>query len=216
MADNSLRMELLARDFNRMLEDLSAIDASVVFRDVVRGVAERVMTSATRSTKAADAGKILSRFANKKFTTFGGKVYYLENRYADGLWSNLETMRRDSLDAKINAIGLAKQSWQHVAASFGANIAASAPGYVAAANSRGRRYPQDGSSSEAGSGSGFALTVKNTSPIAPAAGGGGALSRAMRGEVKYFERNLLNHSFATVASRAKKYPGIFVNPSLAA
>ena len=48
--------------------------------------------------------------------------------------------------------------------------------------------------------------------IAPAAGGGLALLRAMRGEIKYYERNIANGAFATVASRAKKYPGIFVRP----
>jgi len=214
MAD-TLRIELLARDFNRMLEELADIDPRVEFRDVVLGVAERVLTAATRTTKAADAGKILARFAGKRFTTFGGKVYYIENHFPDALWQRLEEMRRDSLDTKINAIGLAKQSWQHVAASFGSNIAAASPGYVAAANYRGRRYAEDGDSSESGSGAGYALTVRNTSPIAPAAGGGGALSRAMRGEVKYFERNLAKRAFATVASRAKKYPGIFARNNTA-
>jgi hypothetical protein len=207
-------MELLARDFNRMLEDLAAIDTRVAFRDVVLGVAERVMKGALSGTKAADSGKILARFANKRFTTFGGKVYYLENRYPDVLWEQIDAMRRESLEAKINAVGLAKQSWQHVASSFGSQLAA--PGYVAMANSRGRRYPEDGSSSESGGGSDFALTVKNSSPIAPAAGGGGALGRAMRGEIRYFARNIEKHAFATVESRVKKYPGVFARQSLAA
>ncbi len=211
MAD-TLRIELLARDFNRMLEDLAAIDTRVEFGAVVRGVATRVMKAALRGTKVADAGKILSRFSNKRFTTFSGKVYYLENRYPDALWGGIEKMRRESLVAKITAIGLAKQSWQHVAKSFGSDISADTPAYIAAANYNGRRYPEDGSSTETGSGAGYVLRIINSSPIAPAAGGGLALLRAMRGEIKYYERNIANGAFATVASRAKKYPGIFVRP----
>lgn len=214
MAD-TLRVELLARDFNRMLEELAAIDPRVEFRDVVLGVAERVMVAAARGTKQAETGKILARFANKRFTTFGGKVYYLENHYPDAIWSRLEAMRKDSLETKINAIGLAKQSWLHAGASFGASLASKLPAYVAAANHRGRRYAEDGSSSESGDGKGFALTVKNSSPIAPAAGGGAALGRAMRGEINYYKKSLAKSAFATLESRIKKYPGVFARNNTA-
>lgn len=209
MAD-SLKAELIHRDFSRMIEELAAIDPRVEFRDVIRGVAARVMAGAARGTKAADSGKILTRFANKRFTTFSGKVYYLENRYPDALWGGIERMREESLNTKINAIGLAKQSWQHAGASFGASIAA--PAYVAAANYNGRRHPENGSSTETGNGDGLSLTVRNDSPIAPAAGGRYALQRAFQGETRAFARNVANHAFATVASRAKKYPGIFATP----
>jgi hypothetical protein len=38
------------------------------------------------------------------------------------------------------------------------------------------------------------------------------LQRAFQGETRAFARNVANGAFATVASRAKKYPGIFVRP----
>ena len=64
MAD-SLKAELIHRDFSRMIEELAAIDSRVEFRDVIRGVAARVMAGAARGTKAADSGKILTRFASR-------------------------------------------------------------------------------------------------------------------------------------------------------
>jgi hypothetical protein len=204
----SLKAEIITRDFNRMLEELAAIDPKIEFRDVVIGAAERVVRGALRATKAAQADRIRETYNEKEYTTFNGKRYKLANRYPDPLWNKIELMRSDRLRVKLAARGLSKKSWQHVAASFGRS--AGGPGYVTAANYKGREYSQNGASKESGTGNNYALEILNHSPIVQAAGGHGALLRAMRGETRYFEMNMEKRAFATFESRAKKYPQIFM------
>lgn len=206
MAD-ALKVEIVARDFNRMLEELAAIDPRVEFRQVCLGVAERVVAGAMRATRAAAAGRIRADYDAKEYTTFNGKRYRLTNRFPDALWREISSSRRGRLSDKLKSRGLSKQSWLWVAESFGARL--SAPAYVSAASYKGRQFSEDGSSSEAGSSSDFALTVVNSSPIVSAAGGRSALLRAMRGETLYFRRNMEARAFATLESRVAKYPQIF-------
>lgn len=206
---DTLRVEIIARDFNRMLEELASIDPRIEFRDVVIGSAERVVRAALRNTKDAKAARIREAFAEKEYTTFNGKRYRLANRYPNQLWHEMSAYRRQRLDVRLNARGLAKQSWQHVAASFGASLSSAVPGYVAAANFKGRQYPQDGASTESGSATDFALAIFNYSPIVQAAGGRGALLRAMQGETRFFQVNMEKRAFATLESRVRKYPQIF-------
>lgn len=192
-----------------MLEELASIDPRIEFRDVVIGAAERVIRGAMRYTRVAEASRIRANFEDKEYTTFNGKRYKLTNRYPDKLWREIEAFRRGRLDVRLNARGLSKQSWQHVAASFGASLGDSAPGYLAAATFKGRQYPQDGASTESGGGADFALAIYNYSPIVQAAGGRSALLRAMQGETRFFEINMEKRAFATLESRVRKYPQIF-------
>lgn len=207
--NGALRIEIIARDFNRMLEELADIDPRIEFRDVVIGAAERVLRGAIRHTKDAKAAGIRGDFEAKEYTTFNGTRYRLANRYPDRLWREIAAFRRERLQVKLNARGLAKQSWQHVAAAFGASLAGATPGYVSAATFKGRQYPQDGASTESGSASDFALSIYNYSPIVQAAGGRGALLRAMQGETRYFQMNMEKRAFATLESRVRMFPQIF-------
>lgn len=209
---NTLRAEIIARDFNRMLEELAGIEPRIEWRHIVIGSAERVVNAAQRYTKTAKASKIKEDFETKQYTTFGGKRYKLSNRYRDALWREILARRLDKLEVRLGARGLSRQSWIHVGASFGAPV--SAPGFVSDAHYKGKRYAQDGASHESGSGADFALTIINTSPIVQAAGGRNALLRAMRGETQYFRRNIETGAFRTFESRAKKYPQIFARPGL--
>jgi hypothetical protein len=212
MAD-SLKVELIARDFNRMLEEFADIDGRIEFKDVVLGVAERVMRGASNYTKSADPAKIRTAYGKKQYTSFNGKVYRISNRFPDAIWNEIQRIRAEGLDVKLNARGLSRQSWNHVGASFGSSLAGDSPAYVTAANYKGRQYPEDGSSSESGTGGEYALTIKNDSPIVQAAGGKNALARAMNGETRYFEKNMEHRAFSTLASRVAKYPGVFARNS---
>ena len=207
MAENTIRGEIIARDLNRMIEELAAIDATIEFRDVIIGVAERIVNRAGKLTDAAALAKIRKSQGFKEYTTFSGKTYRMTNRFPDALWNSLTGQAYRNLQTKLNARGLAKQSWDHVGASFGAS--SDAPAYVKTANFSGRQYPTDGASKELKNAGAFALEIINSSPIVQAAGGKYALLKAMAGETMYFEKNLENRAFATVASRAKKYPQIF-------
>lgn len=210
MAD-ALKVELITRDFNRMLEELAAIDTRVEFRDVIMSEATSVIEGAMRRTKNAEAGRIRADFNSKEWTTFNGKKYHIsEWRLPDPLWREIQARRRERLQTKLNARGIARQSWLHVASSLGRTIAA--PAFVVNANYRGRQYPVDGDNREEGTGANYALTIINSSPIVQSAGGRSALLRAMQGRVGYFRRNMESRAFRTLAERAKKYPGIFTSP----
>lgn len=210
MADVGLKMELVTAQFNAMLADLSRIDPRIDFPVVVRAEAAAVAAGAMTRTKAASVAKINARAQGRKFTTFNGKVYYLGNRYPDTLWNPIDQQNKDSLQTKLRARGISKQSWLHLARSMGR--AMKAPAYVIAANYKGQQYPLDGTSAEDGSAMGFTLTVVNSSPTVQQAGGAYALIGAMSARSRYFERNMAHSFFRTVESRAKKYPGIFADP----
>jgi hypothetical protein len=207
---DGLKVELIARDFNRMIEELAAIDPTVEFSQVVTAVAVRVVQGAMNRTKSAKAASIIRRYDSKQYTTFNGKKYRLENHYPDPLWARIAQHRKDRLAARLASRGISKQSWMHVAASLGSSLVA--PGYVTAANYKGKQYREDGDKSESGSGTEFALTIINSSPIVQSAGGRGALISAMQGEIGYFQKNMEHRAFATLESRVKKYPGIFTSP----
>jgi Tfp pilus assembly protein PilN len=214
MADG-LKVEILTRDFNRMLEELAAIDPRVEFAHVVDEAATRVIAGAMRRTRAATAGGIRRDHEAKEWTTFNGKKYHIAVwRLPDPLWGEIAARRRESLQTKLNARGLSKQSWVHVAAALGRTVAA--PAYVLNANYRGQQYPIDGAATSSGSGTNYARTIINSSPIVQAAGGRAALLGAMRGEINYFRRNMAHHFYRTQAGRAAKYPGIFTSPVPAA
>jgi hypothetical protein len=214
MADG-LKVELVTRDFNRMLAELAAIDPKIEFRDIIIAEATAVVEGALRRSAAAKVQRIKDRQASRTWTTFAGKKYHIaEWRLPDHLWNQIQRQRKERLQTRLNARGLSKQSWLHVASALGKTI--SVPAYVTNANYKGQQYPIDGESSEEGVSKNYALTIINSSPIVQKAGGQFALLSAMRGRASYFRRNLAHGVFDSIATRAKKYPGIFTSPVPAA
>lgn len=208
MADPGLKMELVTRDFNRMLAELAAIDPRVEFGTVVRSEAGSVVAGAAGRTKAASREKIIARSNAQKFTTLNGKTYYIDRNYRNAdLRQQLVNARVFQRERRLAARGISKQSFVWVAKSLGTPI--KAPAYVMAANYKGRQYPQDGDTVERGSGAAFTVTIFNTSPTVQKASGQWALLGAMSARARYFERNMAHYAFSSIASRAKKYPGIF-------
>lgn len=214
MAVDAVKVELVTRDFNRMLEEFAAIDPAVEFRDIVRGLAVRVVAGALRRTRAADPKKIQAAHEKATFTTLDGKLYKLSNYFHnDELWRRIQNHRVFSLQRKLNARGLAKQSWLHLGRKIGAGPI-SAPAWVSRANFKGEQYPGDVSFLESGAGLKFQLKITNASPLMKGAGGEWALVQAMAGETKYFWTLLAKHAFRNAATRASKYPGVYVKPQL--
>lgn len=211
---NSLRMEIVARDFNRLLQELAAIDPRVEFRTVVVEMAGRVVQGAMNRTRAAQASSIRRDFESREYTTLDGKRYKLTNSYPDALWARIREFRRGRLEVKLASRGLSKRSWHHLGTLIGAALRA--PAYVTSAAYKGNSHPENARREESGTGPDYALTIINSSPIVQAAGGYGALIAAMAGETRRFEILMEQRAFRTVQSRAKAYPGIFVLPGAAA
>lgn len=208
-----LKLEVITTDFNRMLAALARIDPKIEFSQIIKAEAIAVVRTALSRTKAAKVSAIRRDAEKREFTTFGGKRYFLANRYPTPLWNSIEAQRTKSLQTKLNSRGLSKKSWLHLGALLGANL--SAPAYVQNANYNGRTYPEDAAKREEGTAAAYVLTIFNTSPIVQAAGGRRALLSAMRGRVTYFQRNLQHRAFRTIDTRAKAYPGIFVTQTAA-
>lgn len=211
MAVDALRVELVTRDFNRMLGEFASIEPKLEFADIVRAIAIRVMAGALRRTRAADPEKIKRRHESAEWTTLDGKKiklsWYLHN---DSKYAAVENHRAAVLKSKLGARGLSKQSWLHAAQKLGGDAAA--PAYVSSANSAGRTHPENASFSETGGGAAYALKVTNASPIVQQAGGEYALVGAMSAETRYFFTLLSKGAFRNAATRAAKYPGIYVRP----
>jgi hypothetical protein len=206
-----LKTYIVTRDFNRMLADLAAIAPQVEFSTVIKSEAAAVMRSAMAYTRVAEAGSIRARWAAQEWTTFGGKKYKIDEwLLPNPIWKAIRHARRESLQTKLAARGLSKQSWVHLAASFGAQLAA--PAFVINANYRSQQYPIDTHSREEGTATTYLLSVINASPIVQFAGGREALLDAMARRASYFRKNIEHGVFSSVAVRAQRYPGIFTSP----
>jgi hypothetical protein len=206
-----LKVELVTRNFNRMLADLAAIDPTISFADIIKNEATAVIGLALRYTRAANAGKIRADHAAREWVTFGGKKYNIaEWKLPNELWARVQRWRGERLRTKLNARGLAKQSWLHLATELGKQVAA--PAYVVNANFRGLQYPMNADKREEGSSTNYALTIINSSPVVLFAGGELALLRGMARRTRYFRTNMAHHFYRSLATRASKYPGIYHSP----
>lgn len=205
-----LKFDIVERNFNRYLTELAALVPEKEYSTVIRAEAVSIAQAALRRTRAASVKSIRQAAAAKEYTTFGGKRYKLSNRYPNPLWAQIKAYRKTLLENKLGARGLAKKSWVQLGAHLGQTLLA--PEYVYRANPPGRSLPDNGAVRETAIGPAYGLTLINTSPIVRFAGGERALRLAMLGRIGYFRRNLENRAFATAASRAQKYPGIFVKP----
>lgn len=213
--DIKLRSELIAGRFNAYLQELAALDPTIEFSAVVKAEAAVVMIAAMARTKAADVGKIRSAVNDLEWVTLSGKRYRVGEtsgegwRLPDPLWAQIEAYRQQRADLKLAGRGLSKQSWLLLARTL-RDVQARAPAYVAGANYKGRQYPENVSATEGSTPAGYILTVLNDSPVVQHAGGQWAILGAMQGRIAYFRRNLQHRAFETIASRARKYPGIWV------
>ena len=205
---DGLRSQIITRDFDKMLVELSNMAPQVDFSTVVKAIATSVVQRAMDRTKAAAAGAIRANYASKEWTTLDGKRYKLSWLMPDPTWSAIMEKRQRNLASRLAARGLGKQSWLGIASAIGQAI--DAPAYVRAAAYKNRQYSQDGTAWETASGTSYALTILNISPILPHAGGYGALLSSMAIETNKFRANMAHQFYLTAERRAAKYPGIFM------
>jgi hypothetical protein len=214
-----LKVELITRDFSRMLADLAAIDITVEFSAVVDSSAARVSQGALNRTVAAKPEKIRRDHDSRQFTSFNGRTYRLANRLPDEVWRQISNHRAARLQQKLAARGLAKQNWLHLHRKIrndskrGGFIGdVRAPSYVASANRLGEQYPGNVLTVSRGDAQGYMREIAITSPLIKGGRMEPALVFAMAGETRYYERNCAHRFYLTHASRAAKYPGVFVTP----
>lgn len=205
---DGLKVEIITRDFGRMLESLASIDPTVEFKTVVDEIAARVAYRAMSLTVSAKAGDIRARWEGQEVTTFNGKVVRLDWRFPSTQWAALKEQRQKSLNNRLAARGTAKQSW--LGFTRGIKKTIEAPAYVVSANYKGHTHETDSQAREQGSNRGYMLTLIQNSPLIIGGRMERALFSAMAGQTRRFETLMEVRAFRTLASRAEAYPGIFL------
>ncbi len=179
--------------------------------DVVEFETSKVIEGAIRHTDAATVGKIRDHENSRDFRTLdaghGRKTYNLNWRYPDAVWRQIEQARKTSLERKLKARGLSKQSWQMLADLLG--LVVKAPAFVRrAVASTGLSYPQNARVRRSRTADKFGIWLSNAQPTVAAINGRAALLKAINGRVAYFFTNLRKGTFTDLAKIAARYPGL--------
>ena len=117
--------------------------------------------------------------------------------------------KKQELDARIGARGLARQGWWQ----FGRLLAfaVKVPAFVTRAKpSDGKEYPAAESFRVINTFGRYIIRIRTERPtlLVPFVGGERALRRAMNGRAAYFRRNLKHGVFNDVKTIARRYPGV--------
>ena len=176
----SIRID--ASNFNKAIKELSRL-SGVGIEEVIRSETAAVLQKTMSLTKAAEAGKIRSRFDRKKIS-------------------------KDKMQELLRRRGLAKQSWLALAKKLGLPV--NAPGYVQKATVKEKPYPQKVRSDQKGKRGSFQITITNEMLTTINANGKAALAKAINGRVGYFKRNLKKKVFGNWRTIAEKYKGLKV------
>jgi hypothetical protein len=193
--------------FSKMCIELSKFTPTKSVRDAYISEIGKVLERASKLTAVAKAQKIKQSHESKKWTTFKGKRYYLDNKYPDDTWNSLVAFRKANYKSALKARGLSKQSWYKLAEKLGARF--NAPAFVKnAIPSTGKEYPSNFTVNESGVFGSISITITNAQPTIIALRGDSIIQQAIQGRVKFYETNLRRGVFDSVASVAKKYPGI--------
>lgn len=136
-------------------------------------------------------------------------------RWPDKIWNEytqLLSRRAAAIKARTKEMvgrrGLQKQSWLLLADSIGAKLRAA--GYVINATVNGKKLSEVAQVLVDKNPSAFSITFSNYSKAAIYWKSENALLAALRGRVKFFEKNLQKGVFDDAKETAKKYPGITV------
>jgi len=194
--------------FDKAINGLVA-NVGASFREVCRHEAGKVLESAIRFTPAAKATKIIGNVVTGKVLQMDGKKYWMLNRYPDALWRKLANRRKAEQTRRLRSRGVAKRSWFALAVEAGLRV--SAPAFVQTAlATTGKTYPQNYSATEIKMKKAlYRLELTNRQPTAQGTGKK-ALSRAIKGRIKFFEQNLHRGVFKDAAAVARAYPGLTV------
>lgn len=138
-----------------------------------------------------------------------GQRHWSDERWAR--WKTFEALakakRKDPKKA-VKSRGLAKQTWHLIAQELGIDIGA--PGYVQNARSPDGRTFREGAARKIVEAAAFYIEVANSNPLmAGKLNGHSIMQRAIQQRLRAFEIETQKGVFDDIATRAKRYPGIF-------
>jgi len=178
--------------------------AGVTYEQVVKSETQKILEAAARNTIAAQVKLIEANERAQPVRFMNGKIYFMNNRYPDALWAQLQAKVKRSIQVSKEARGLSKKSWKQLAERLGFDI--DVPGYVAAATTKNGDYPEDAKARENREGSDFSITLQNARTYSPSVYD--AIRKAMNGREKFFKENLKTGVFKSIETIAAKYPGL--------
>jgi hypothetical protein len=178
--------------------------AGVTYEQVVKSETQKILEAAARNTIAAQVKLIEANERAQPVRFMNGKIYFMNNRYPDALWAQLQAKVKRSIQVSKEARGLSKKSWKQLAERLGFDI--DVPGYVAAATTKNGDYPEDAKARENREGSDFSITLQNSRTYSPSVYD--AIRKAMNGREKFFKENLKTGVFKSIETIAAKYPGL--------
>lgn len=186
--------------------------SGVAIEDVTENEAEGILQETMDDTSSAKVSSINARFNNQKFGTYttrnGSKKYFLGNAYPNDIWKEIQSQRKASLQKKVRARGLSKQSWKRLANIVGLHV--QAPGYVDAAMPPSGPHPENFRAQKMKDRGKFYIHFSNAQPTVNKIGGGLTLAFAIQGRIKYFEKNLELGVFRSIDEIKAAYPGLIV------
>jgi hypothetical protein len=178
--------------------------AGVTYEQVVKSETQKILEAAARNTIAAQVKLIEANERAQPVRFMNGKIYFMNNRYPDALWAQLQAKVKRSIQVSKEARGLSKKSWKQLAERLGFDI--DVPGYVAQATTKNGDYPEDAKARENREGSDFSITLQNARTYSPSVYD--AIRKAMNGREKFFKENLKTGVFKSIETIAAKYPGL--------
>jgi len=204
-------LKIDASNINRIFHTIAKYSGAPLQR-VVEYESQKVIETCLRRTRAASLANIVRDYQARTFGQYdvgnGMKKYCLTNRYPDALWARILAIRKRSLKGKVGARGLAKRSWQDMAAK--ADILVAAPKYVATALASNGRVYDDTSARAISTRNTFGLYFENRYPVIGAIGGHDILRRSLAGRARYFRKNLQMGVFFDLKKIERAYPGMIL------
>lgn len=214
-------LDVKAEEFSGFLKSLERkLAGAATIQKVTDSEVSKILERAIAITGKANELKLRSKVGGLRIITIDGKRQPLYNnktgrpqRFPNGTWSLINTVRHEYLMRLLAARGLAAQSWYLLAHKLGYDV--KAPDFVKQAiPSRNRKiHLRNVSVSRGKTGAGnYTLTIENNMPIidVPAVNGRRAIFAAIAGRANYFIQNLYHGVFSDASEVAKKYKGIIV------
>lgn len=206
------RFTLEVGKFNAAMGEMKArLGNAATMQAIIDFEVARIIERALARTTAAKVGDIRSSHRAREFTTLNGKTYKLSNRFPNSLWQAIASKRRESLQRKLAARGLAKQAFLALAEKIGFDI--SAPGFVRSARTPNHTNAENVDAKRTSAEGKYTLAIAQSSPLNRWAGSRAAFYGAVVGRRKFFEQNLKRGVFSELTKIAAKYPGIKVTTS---
>jgi len=204
------KLQVKIGDFNAAMREMRLrVGNAATMQQIIDYEVAKILEKAVQKTDTATASSIRRSMGDKEWTTMDGKKYKLANRYPNGVWSSINAKMKASLKRKLAARGLAKQSFYALGLRMGFDIQvpgfvkeAKTPKHVNAENVNVERISRQGE---------YGLIIENHSPILRWAEGKQAFFSALAGRIGFFRANVKRGVFDSMASVAKKYPGLLVS-----